>query len=196
MSKKSCVAARAGRAKPSERQALLKASVAELVPVVGVTVACEAVGLPRASFYRRAGRSANPVRPSLRSPEEPREGAAGERSEWASRARRPSSTSIFRFISRVMPRPRHMTRSSRVSVRICSVEVSSRSWMKPGCLRLATRNIVSSIQGQPSSNSAARHFQHFRCRRAQCTSRRRRMTNSTGRFMISHHRWRPATRRF
>jgi len=26
------------------------ASVAELVPVVGVTVACEAVGMPRASF--------------------------------------------------------------------------------------------------------------------------------------------------
>ena len=52
------------------------ASVAELVPVVGATVACEAVGMPRASFYRQAGRSVNPVRPSLRD-----EGAAGERSE-------------------------------------------------------------------------------------------------------------------
>ena len=52
------------------------ASVAELVPVVGVTVACEAVGMPRASFYRQTGRSVNPVRPSLRD-----EGAAGERSE-------------------------------------------------------------------------------------------------------------------
>jgi putative transposase len=52
------------------------ASVAELVPVVGVTVACEAVGMPRASFYRLPVRSANPVRPSLRD-----EGAAGERSE-------------------------------------------------------------------------------------------------------------------
>jgi putative transposase len=52
------------------------ASVAELVPAVGVTVACEAVGMPRASFYRQTGRLANPVRPSLRN-----EGAAGERSE-------------------------------------------------------------------------------------------------------------------
>jgi len=52
------------------------ASVTELVPVVGVTVACEAVGMPRASFYRQPGRAANPVRPSLRN-----EGAAGERSE-------------------------------------------------------------------------------------------------------------------
>ncbi len=52
------------------------ASVAELVPVVGVTVACEAVGMPRASFYRQTGWSVNPVGPSLRD-----EGAAGERSE-------------------------------------------------------------------------------------------------------------------
>ena len=52
------------------------ASVAELVPVVGVTIACEAVGMPRANFYRQPGRSVNPVRPSLRD-----EGAAGERSE-------------------------------------------------------------------------------------------------------------------
>jgi putative transposase len=52
------------------------ASVTELAPAVGVAAACEAVGMPRASFYRRADRSANPVRPSLRN-----EGAAGERSE-------------------------------------------------------------------------------------------------------------------
>jgi putative transposase len=52
------------------------AGVADLVPVVGVTAACEAVGLPRASFYRQAGRSATPVRPSPR-----HEGAVGERSE-------------------------------------------------------------------------------------------------------------------
>ena len=32
------------------------ASVAELVPVVGVTGACEAVGVARASFYRHARR--------------------------------------------------------------------------------------------------------------------------------------------
>jgi putative transposase len=51
-------------------------SVAELVPVVGVTVACEVVGMPRASFYRQTGRSTNPARPSPRD-----EGAAGERSE-------------------------------------------------------------------------------------------------------------------
>ena len=52
------------------------ASVTDLVPVVGIAAACEAVGMPRASFYRQAGRSANPVRPSPR-----HEGAAGERSE-------------------------------------------------------------------------------------------------------------------
>jgi putative transposase len=52
------------------------ASVAELVSVVGATVACEAVGMPRASFYRQTRRSANSVGPSLRD-----EGAAGERSE-------------------------------------------------------------------------------------------------------------------
>ena len=52
------------------------ASVTGLVPVIGVTAACAAVGMPRASFYRQAGRSANPVRPSPRN-----EGAVGERSE-------------------------------------------------------------------------------------------------------------------
>lgn len=52
------------------------ASVAELAPVVGVSAACAAVGMPRVSFYRQAGRSANPVRPSPR-----HEGAVGERSE-------------------------------------------------------------------------------------------------------------------
>jgi putative transposase len=54
----------------------MMASVAELVPVVGVTVACEAVGMPRASFYRQTGRSAPRLPPSPR-----HEGAAGERSE-------------------------------------------------------------------------------------------------------------------
>jgi putative transposase len=56
------------------------AGVTELVPVVGVAAACEAVGVPRASFYRQAGRSigaaADLMTPSLRD-----EGAAGERSE-------------------------------------------------------------------------------------------------------------------
>jgi putative transposase len=52
------------------------ASVTELAPTVGVAAACEAVGMPRAGFYRQAGRSANPVRPSPRN-----EGAVGERSE-------------------------------------------------------------------------------------------------------------------
>jgi putative transposase len=51
-------------------------SVTELVPMVGVTAACEAVGMPRASFYRQGGRSATPMRPSPRN-----EGAVGERSE-------------------------------------------------------------------------------------------------------------------
>jgi putative transposase len=55
------------------------ASVSELVPVVGVAAACEAVGVPRASFYRQTERSigaADLMPPSLRN-----EGAAGERSE-------------------------------------------------------------------------------------------------------------------
>ena len=52
------------------------ASVADLVSVVGVTVACEVVGVPRASFYRQAGRAAPLLPPSPR-----HEGAAGERSE-------------------------------------------------------------------------------------------------------------------
>jgi putative transposase len=56
------------------------ASVTELVPVVGVTAACEAVGVARASFYRRerghVERLAADPAPSLR-----HEGAAGERSE-------------------------------------------------------------------------------------------------------------------
>jgi len=56
------------------------ASVTDLVPVVGVTAACEAVGVARASFYRHergyAERVAAHAVPSLR-----HEGAAGERSE-------------------------------------------------------------------------------------------------------------------
>jgi putative transposase len=55
-------------------------SVTELAPVVGVTAACEAVGVARASFYRRergqVERLAARPAPSLR-----HEGAAGERSE-------------------------------------------------------------------------------------------------------------------
>ena len=61
------------------------ASVTELAPVVGVIAACGAVGVARASFYRHArrpvGSMADHPAPSLRSPEEPREGAAGERRE-------------------------------------------------------------------------------------------------------------------
>jgi putative transposase len=56
------------------------ASVTELVPVVGAVAACEAVGMPRASFYRQTERAIGAVvdllPPSLR-----HEGAAGERSE-------------------------------------------------------------------------------------------------------------------
>jgi putative transposase len=55
------------------------ASVTDLVPVVGVTVACEVVGVARASYYRhergQAAGSGDPPAPSLRD-----EGAAGERS--------------------------------------------------------------------------------------------------------------------
>jgi len=58
------------------------ASVAELVPVVGVIAACEAVGVARATFYRHerrhVGRSSAQPAPSPRD-----EGAAGERSEPA-----------------------------------------------------------------------------------------------------------------
>jgi putative transposase len=56
------------------------ASVTELVPMVGVTVACAAIGVARASFYRevrrQVGWSAGRPGASLR-----HEGAAGERSE-------------------------------------------------------------------------------------------------------------------
>ena len=56
------------------------ASVIELVPVVGVARACEAVGVARASFYRQPGRQGGPL--ADRSGPSPRhEGAAGERSE-------------------------------------------------------------------------------------------------------------------
>jgi putative transposase len=56
------------------------ASVTELVPVVGVARACEAVGVARASFYRETGRRRALSAPLL--PPSPRhEGAAGERSE-------------------------------------------------------------------------------------------------------------------
>jgi putative transposase len=55
-------------------------SVTELVPVVGVAVACEAIGVARASFYRHTQRSDGPA--AGRSGPSPRhEGAAGERSE-------------------------------------------------------------------------------------------------------------------
>jgi putative transposase len=56
------------------------ASVTDLAPVIGVAVACEAVGLARASFYRQARRHDEPQ--ADRSGPSPRhEGAAGERSE-------------------------------------------------------------------------------------------------------------------
>ena len=45
------------------------ASVAELVPVVGVTGACEAVGVARASFYREARRRRARRPPSSAKPE-------------------------------------------------------------------------------------------------------------------------------
>src|SRR4051794_5442461 len=71
------------------------ASVAELVPVVGVRAACEAVGVARATFYRSVRPSVRPERqttgtpepedgsspPSLPSPSPRHEGAVGERSE-------------------------------------------------------------------------------------------------------------------
>ena len=47
---------RSRRAEPAERRALLMASVADLMPVVGVTTACETLGVARASFYRHARR--------------------------------------------------------------------------------------------------------------------------------------------
>ena len=56
------------------------ASVTELVPVVGVTAGCEAVGVARATFYRHTPRHVGPLadRPA---PSPRHEGAAGERSE-------------------------------------------------------------------------------------------------------------------
>jgi putative transposase len=58
----------------------MMASVTELVPDVGVTAACEAVGVARASFYREAGRHRALSAP-LPPPSPRHEGAAGERSE-------------------------------------------------------------------------------------------------------------------
>ena len=56
------------------------ASATELVPVVGVVRACEAVGVARASSYRQPRRHCGPL--ADRSGPSPRhEGAAGERSE-------------------------------------------------------------------------------------------------------------------
>jgi len=71
------------------------ASVAELAPVVGVTVACEAIGVARASFYRQARPLTARDHPTTVAPEQEDlpiatdlvgpslrdEGAAGERSE-------------------------------------------------------------------------------------------------------------------
>jgi hypothetical protein len=51
------------RAEPAERRALLMASVADLVPVVGVTTACEMLGVARASFYRHARKQITAVTP-------------------------------------------------------------------------------------------------------------------------------------
>jgi putative transposase len=56
------------------------ASVTELEPMVGVTAACEAVGVARASYYRHARSRHESVAP-LSSPSPRNEGAAGERSE-------------------------------------------------------------------------------------------------------------------
>jgi putative transposase len=55
-------------------------SVTELVPVVGVIAACEALGVARASFYRHERRRHEPLA-SLPAPSPRNEGAAGERSE-------------------------------------------------------------------------------------------------------------------
>ena len=71
------------------------ASVAELGPLVGVTAACETLGVARASFYRQAHPLAardqrttvasdpvgGPIGSTLPSPSLRHEGAVGERSE-------------------------------------------------------------------------------------------------------------------
>ena len=56
------------------------ASVTELEPLVGVAVACDALGVSRASFYREARRRRALSAP-LPPPSPRHEGAAGERSE-------------------------------------------------------------------------------------------------------------------
>ena len=57
------------------------ANVTELVPVVGVARACEAVGVARASFYRGEARRRRALSAPLPPPSPRHEGAAGERSE-------------------------------------------------------------------------------------------------------------------
>jgi Integrase core domain len=56
------------------------ANVAELVPVVGVTASCQAIGVARASFYRHERRHVELPKGSF-GPSPRDEGAAGERSE-------------------------------------------------------------------------------------------------------------------
>ena len=61
------------------------ASVAELVPVVGVMGACEALGVARASFYRHARRRHEPVAP--RASAKPEGRGRGRRAQRAERPR-------------------------------------------------------------------------------------------------------------
>src|SRR5215207_11670960 len=53
-SEKSLTPVGAGRAEPHQWRALLMATAITLAPTVGVTAACQAVGVGRASFYRHA----------------------------------------------------------------------------------------------------------------------------------------------
>ena len=82
------------------------ASVIALVPVVGVTAACEAVGVTRASFYRqppcRGGSRTDRSGPSPR-----HEGAAGERSEL-------SVAGASAAVDRVHPRALSVTERAAV----------------------------------------------------------------------------------
>ncbi|MGH7702518.1 MAG: hypothetical protein ACREMO_05460 [Gemmatimonadales bacterium] len=55
--------------------------VADLAPVVGVKAACQAVGRPRATYYRQHRQSPPPPRPPRKRQSQPRALSAAERAE-------------------------------------------------------------------------------------------------------------------
>ncbi len=110
------------------------ASVTELVPVVGVTAGCEAIGVARATFYRHTQRHGRPLadRPA---PSPRDEGAAGERSELI-----PPGQSSDQEMGEPSPSPVVQTAQTRVH---------------PRALRAAEREAVTDVLHSPRFQDAA-----------------------------------------